>query len=94
MKLVAIYRQNSDHARSVYEFIEMLKRRYPDKKVEELEIDTREGAATATLYGVVQYPAVIATANDGRILGMWEGLPLPMLDEVAGMLLEQQDSSV
>jgi hypothetical protein len=94
MRLVAIYRQKSDHARIVYEFIETLRRRYPDKHVEELEIDSREGAAEAILYGVVQYPALIATSMDGRVLGVWEGVPLPMIDEVAGMLLVQQPTTV
>jgi hypothetical protein len=94
MRLVVIYRQKSDHARPIYELIEMLRRRYPDKRVEELEIDRRDGAADATLYGVTRYPAMIATSLDGRILGMWEGLPLPLIDEVAGSLLEQQGATV
>jgi hypothetical protein len=94
MRLVAIYRKNSDHARPVYDFIEMLRRRYPDKRIEELEVDSRDGAAEATLYGVTQYPAMIATSLDGSVLGMWEGLPLPLIDEVAGLLLEQQGPTV
>lgn len=94
MKLVVLYRNNSEHARPVYEFVEMLSRRYPGKRIDELDLDTREGAAEATLYGVTRYPAMIATANDGHVLSMWEGLPLPLIDEVAGFLLEQQGVTV
>lgn len=94
MRIVVIYREKSDHARSIYEFKETMRRRYPDKKIDELEIDSRVGAAEAMLYGIVQYPAIIATAYDGRILGIWEGLPLPLIDQVAGMMLEQQSVTV
>lgn len=94
MRIAVIYRQNSDHARTVYEFKEMMRRRYPDKPIKEYEIDTREGAAEASIYGVMQYPCIIVTAFDGRVLGMWEGLPLPMMDEVVASVLEQQGSTV
>lgn len=94
MRLVALYRTNSEQARPVYEFIEMMRRRYPDKIIVELDIETREGAAEASLYGVMQYPAIIATAFDGRVLGMWEGIPLPLIDEVAGMVIELQSAPV
>lgn len=94
MRLLVIYREKSDHARAVYEFKEMLRRRYPDKILSELDADTREGAAEASLYGVVRYPAIIATAYDGRVLGFWEGDPLPLVDEVAGAVIELQSTSV
>jgi hypothetical protein len=90
MVLVALYRKNSEQERPVIEFLEMLRRRYPGKPVVELNIDTREGAAEASLYGVVQYPALLVRSLDGHIQGMWEGIPLPLIDEVAGLLLEQQ----
>lgn len=94
MVLVALYRMNSEHARPVYEFLEMLRRRYPGKPVVELDIDTREGAAEASLYDIVQYPALLVRSLDGHIQGLWEGEPLPLIDEVAGLLLEQQGPSV
>jgi len=94
MVLVALYRKNSEQERPVIEFIEMLRRRYPGKPVVELDINTRDGAAEATLYGVVQYPALLVRSLDGHIQGMWEGQPLPLIDEVAGLMLEQQGPSV
>jgi hypothetical protein len=83
-----LYRQNSEQARPVYEFLEILKRRYPGRPIVELDIDTREGAAEASLYDVVRYPALLVRSLDGRIQGIWEGEPLPLIDEVAGLLLE------
>jgi hypothetical protein len=94
MVLVALYRKNSEQERPIIEFIEMLRRRYPGKPVVELDIDTRDGAAEASLYGVMQYPALLVRSLDGHVQGMWEGVPLPLIDEVAGLMLEQQGSSV
>jgi hypothetical protein len=78
----------------VYDFVEMMRRRYPHKKPELLDIDTRDGAAEASLRGIVQYPAIVVTAYDGRALQQWEGLPLPLIDQVAGMMLESQSTAV
>lgn len=94
MRLTILYRDHSDHARSVTDFLEMLRRRYPDKSAEVLDIDTREGSAEAVMRGVMQYPAFLITAFDGRVLQQWEGLPLPLIDEVASMMLEQQTTTV
>ncbi len=94
MRLVVLYRKNSEQYRPVYEFIEMMSRRHPDKHVHELDIDTRDGAADAVLYGVTQYPALVMTAFNGTVIEMWQGLPMPLIDQVAGMLVEQQTVSV
>ncbi len=94
MRLTVLYRERSEHARIVDEFIEMLGRRYPGRSATKLDIDTREGAAEASLYGVVQYPAILVTSLDGRVMQQWEGLPLPMIDEVAAMILDQQPVAV
>lgn len=88
MRVVAIYRKRSEHARAVNEFIRMMERRYPGKKIVEYDIDSREGAAEATIYNVVQYPAFLATSNNGSVVGMWEGEPLPLIDEVASLMLD------
>ncbi len=94
MRLTILYRDRSEHSRSVTDFVEMMRRRYPNKKPELIEIDTRMGAAEASLHGVTQYPALIVTSFDGHVLQQWEGTPLPLIDEVAAMMLETQGSTV
>ncbi len=94
MRLVILYRKSGEHYRPVYEFSEMMRRRYPDKRIEEVDIDSRAGAAEANVYGVMSYPAIIVTAYDGRVIEMWQGLPMPLIDEVAGMMLETQSATV
>jgi 3-deoxy-D-manno-octulosonic acid (KDO) 8-phosphate synthase len=48
-----------------------------------MSIDTREGSATATLYDVVQYPAILVLQTDGYVQKIWQGEQLPLMDEVA-----------
>ena len=88
MRLTILYRQNSDHARDVTEFVEMMRRRYPGKRIELLDIESRAGATEATLHEIMQYPALIVTSYEGRVMQQWEGLPLPAIDEVGGQLTD------
>ncbi len=53
-------------------------------KLETLSLNTRDGAATASLYDVMTYPAILALANDGSVLNLWQGVPLPLMSDVAG----------
>lgn len=94
MRLTVLYRENSEHARVVNDFVTTLGRRYPGRTAVMLDIDTREGAAEASLHGVVQYPALLVTSYDGVVMQQWEGVPLPMIDEVAALILDQQPATV
>ena len=88
MKLLILYRPNSEHATAVESFVRDFQRRHgvDERKLEMLSLNTRDGAATASLYDVMQYPAILAIANDGSILNMWAGERLPLMDEVAGYI--------
>lgn len=83
MKLYVLYRPNSEYARQVEEFIHDFTSVHPDRQLETIDLNTREGAGMATLYDVVSYPAILATANDGQLLKSWEGPELPLMDELA-----------
>lgn len=83
MKVVILYRPESEHARSVETFIHDFKARNGSVKLEIVDVDTREGVATASLYDIMRYPAILAMAGDGSLLKHWEGKELPLMDEVA-----------
>ncbi len=83
MKLLIIYRPNSEHGRTIEEFIREYQSRHQVEHLEILNIDTREGIATATLYDVVQYPAILVLRTDGYVQKIWQGAQLPLMDEVA-----------
>lgn len=83
MKVCILYRSNSEHARRVEEFIRDFKRAQATRRIESLDLDTREGSSVATLYDIMEYPAILALADDGQLLRAWQGDKLPLMDEVA-----------
>ena len=90
MKVLILYRPNSEHARQVEEFIRDYKNRHEEGRIEVMDVDTRDGSATATLYGIMQYPAIMALRNDGSVLKEWEGDQLPLMDEIAYYTFNQE----
>lgn len=83
MKVLILYRPDSEHGRSVEEFIHDFQRQHGSHHLEILNIDSRDGIATASLYDIMQYPAILVIQNDGMIQKIWEGDALPLMDEVA-----------
>jgi hypothetical protein len=83
MKLVVLYRPESEFSRSVEEFVTTYKRWHDGDKLEILNYDSRDGNATASLYDVMQQPAILALRDDGSVLKVWEGATMPLMDEVA-----------
>ncbi len=78
-----LYHPNSEHARIVEEFAHNFERQ-GGTSVELLSLETRDGSSMASLYDVVQYPAVLVLGPNGQILKNWEGQNLPLINEVAG----------
>jgi hypothetical protein len=81
MKVIVLYRPDSEHARVVEEYVRDFQQRH-STKLEIINIDTREGSATASLYDIMQYPAFLVVQNDGYVQKMWSGLDLPLMDEI------------
>jgi hypothetical protein len=89
MKLLILYRPTSEHETTIESFVRDFKSRYDvGRKIEMVSLNTRDGASKATVYDVWKYPAIVAIADDGAVLNMWQGLPLPLMDEVAGYAYE------
>jgi hypothetical protein len=86
MKLIVLYRPNSEHARITDEFITNFERHSGGIKADLQDFDSKEGQATASLYGIMQHPAIIALRDDGELMKAWEGPMLPLMDEVASYL--------
>ena len=81
--MLILYRPRSDHARNVESFVRDFQSRHGIDHVEVLDVDSRDGMAMATLYDIMNYPAILALRNDGSIVKSWEGETLPLMDEVA-----------
>jgi hypothetical protein len=84
MKVLILYRERSEYARRVDEFVHDFKRQYPDAPLEVQDVDTREGAATASLYDMATHPLILALQDDGRMIQSWEATEhMPLMQEVA-----------
>lgn len=81
MSVMIIYRPVSEHTREVADFLHDFERQTA-KKLDEVDPDSSRGAEICRLYDIVEYPAIIATTDDGQLRNMWCGLPLPLIDEV------------
>lgn len=68
----------------VDDFLRDLDRMTPSPdKVELINVDSREGVAIATLYDVMQYPKVMVTSDDGRVIRDWDAGSMPLLSDVS-----------
>jgi len=81
MRVVVVYRDQSDHAREVITWLHDFKAQ-TGREIETLEPDTREGISFCGLYDIVEYPTVIAVAHDGQQQQLWRGRPLPLISDV------------
>jgi hypothetical protein len=82
MKVLILYRPRSEQASSVESFIRDFKMRHETGRIETVDADSRDGIATATLYDVMHYPAILALRDDGSVVKSWEGEQLPLMDEL------------
>ena len=85
MRVVCVWRDNTDYAREVTEWLHEFERK--GKEVESLDPDTLAGESFARAYDVVEYPTVLAVDDRGGVLQEWRGTPMPQIDEVMYYLM-------
>jgi hypothetical protein len=84
MKVLVFYRPNSEHARSVEEFLRDLQRQHDvdERHLAVYDVDSREGAAMASLYDIMAYPSFLVVGDDGAFVKGWDNGNFPLMDEV------------
>ena len=82
MKVVILYRPNSEHERSVIDFAREFKHR-TGYELALINIDSQDGDNTARLYDITRYPAVIAADDQGVVQQVWQDEHLPLINEVS-----------
>lgn len=85
MRAIVFYRRNSE-SESLAERYATDFYRATGKQLELTDVDTPAGTDLARLHDIVEYPAILALADDGQALNMWQGGDLPLIDEVNGYL--------
>lgn len=82
MKLIVLYRPNSEFARGVEQYCKEFTNR-TNKVIELVNIDTPDGVQMMTLYDVLDHPMFLAIDNSGSLLQKWSGKPLPLINELS-----------
>jgi hypothetical protein len=82
MRVVIIYRNESDYARYILDFLRDFEHQ-TGHTLDTLEPDSPEGMQFCDTYEIVEYPTVIALSDNSEMLNMWRGIPLPTISEVS-----------
>lgn len=82
MKVIAIYKDASDHGREMREYLADFSRR-TGRSIDYIDPDVRTGVDFCRTYDIVEYPTMVALDEEGRLLNIWRGRPLPTFDEVS-----------
>ncbi|MBI4034391.1 hypothetical protein HY380_00665 [Candidatus Saccharibacteria bacterium] len=81
MRIVALYHPKSDHAGVVEDYAKEYQR-FTKRELQLVSLETREGSDMAKYYDATIYPAVLALDNSGRLLKIWQGQPLPLMNDL------------
>lgn len=82
MRVAIVYRQESDHAREVFDFLRDFSRQ-TGKVIDEIDPDSADGDSFCRAYDIVEYPTMIALDDNGMMQYLWRGRPLPTISEVS-----------
>jgi len=82
MRVVVIYKDQTDYARTVTEYLRDFEYQ-TGHKLETLDPDTAEGTQFCDTYDIVEYPTIIAISDDGVMQNSWSALPMPTISEVS-----------
>lgn len=81
MRVVILYHPKSDHEGRVEDYAREYQR-FKAKKLELVSLETQAGADYAQLYDITQYPAFLAISESGTLQRLWQGNPIPLMDEL------------
>lgn len=82
MKVVVVYKSESDYARIVVDWLRDFTRQ-TGKTIEEVNPDTREGTSLCRAYDIFEYPTLLAMDDNGQVQNIWRGAMLPTISEVS-----------
>lgn len=82
MRVVVIYKNNTDSTRVTEDFLRDFKIQ-TGHQLEVVNPDDTGSVSFCETYDVTNYPTIIALSDDGQIQNSWSGLPLPTISEVS-----------
>jgi len=82
VKVVVIYKEQTDYARQVIDYLRDFKIQ-TGHDLETLDPESPQGVDFCRTYDMMQFPTLIALSDEGLMQNMWVGLPLPTISEVS-----------
>lgn len=82
MRVVVVFKDKTDYTRPVLDFLRDFQNQ-TGHILETIDPDTPEGTDFCNTYGIVEYPTIIASSDDGVMQNIWRGIPLPTISEVS-----------
>lgn len=82
MKTYIVYKEESDHARAVMDFMRDFERQ-TSKKLEVVNPENRDGAGFCETYDIVEYPTLVAVDDNGVLQNVWRGTAFPTISELS-----------
>lgn len=82
MRVVVVFKENTDYARTVLDFLRDFEHQ-TGHQLETIDPDTADGTQFCDTYDIVQYPTIVALSDDGQMQNAWVSLPLPTINEVS-----------
>lgn len=82
MKTLMFYRPNSEHERQVLDYLRDFKMR-TGKDIPTIDVDTPEGIQKCQVFGIMQYPTIVVTDDEGHIQNMWAADLMPPINELS-----------
>ena len=82
MRALILYHPKSDHVGLVEDYVQNYIR-FKGRVIEQISLETMEGAELAKLYDVTSYPAALVIGSDGSLIQLWQNGLLPLMDELS-----------
>ena len=82
MRVVVIFKDNTDTTRQVDTYLGDFKRQ-TGHDLETIDPESPGGVDFCRTYDIMQYPSIVALSDDGQLQNMWAGTPLPTISEVS-----------
>jgi len=82
VRVVVVFKDRTDTTRDVETFLRDFNHQ-TGHELESLDPESMAGIDFCRAYDIVEYPSVIALTDEGQMLNLWRGIPLPTISEVS-----------
>jgi len=82
MRVVVLYKEATDYARQVEDYLVDFKRQ-TGHDLETMNPESPNGISFCEAYDILEFPTLVALSDDGHVQNQWRGVPLRTISEVS-----------